>query len=288
MIAHTIQPDTWDDFGGAGKISYTRASGIDCLIVSQTLEVQQEVFDLLTSVREMSQATEYTSGFVAPWVTRREVELHTMLEAKLEGTWQFEDEPLDVVMRRIERETGIPIVLDTQQLDELIYTDDFPSVSATIKDVTVGDALSIILNLFDESLGYTIKNSVVLITTSDSEFRMFRSYNTRDLVRFVDENGQAYSDPAPLMRLITQTIQPDTWEDAGGDGWINFWETDHIDYLMVLQTREVQQEILDLLTSLRRTRNNEEYKKGPHKQSKEVDEGIFGEEGGGVFKKGDH
>jgi len=273
LIANTIQPDTWDDFGGAGKISYTRASGIDCLIVSQTLEVQQEVFDLLTSVREMSQATEYTSGFMAPWVTRREVELHNMLEAKLEGTWQFEDEPLDLVMQRIERATGIPVILDTQQLDELIYTDDFPPVSATIKDVTVGDALSIILNLVDESLRYTIKNNGVLITTSDSEFRLLtRSYNTRDLVRFVDENGQAYSDPAPLMRLITQTIQPDTWDDVGGDGRMNFWETDHIDYLMVVQTPEVQQEILDLLTSLRRTRNNEEYKKGPRKQWKEVDD----------------
>lgn len=54
----------------------------------------------------------------------------------------------------------------------------------------------------------------------------------------------------PLISLITTTINPDTWEDNGGDGRISQFTTTLS--LVVRQTQEVHEDIADLLRQLRR------------------------------------
>ena len=53
-----------------------------------------------------------------------------------------------------------------------------------------------------------------------------------------------------LIQLITATIQPETWEDVGGPGSVAPFETNLS--LVIRQTEEVHEEIVDLLEQLRR------------------------------------
>jgi len=62
--------------------------------------------------------------------------------------------------------------------------------------------------------------------------------------------GAAMADFDSLIDLITSTIQPTTWDEVGGPGSIAPFETNLS--LVVSQTQEVHEEIVDLLEQLRR------------------------------------
>lgn len=62
--------------------------------------------------------------------------------------------------------------------------------------------------------------------------------------------GAAMADFDSLIELITSTIQPTTWDEVGGPGSIAPFETNLS--LVISQTQEVHEEIVDLLEQLRR------------------------------------
>jgi general secretion pathway protein D len=62
--------------------------------------------------------------------------------------------------------------------------------------------------------------------------------------------GAAMADFDSLIDLITSTIQPTTWDEVGGPGSIAPFETNLS--LVISQTQEVHEEIVDLLEQLRR------------------------------------
>ena len=62
--------------------------------------------------------------------------------------------------------------------------------------------------------------------------------------------GAGQADFESLITLITTTIQPDTWDELGGEGRVAEFETNMS--LVVSQTQEVHEEIADLLEQLRR------------------------------------
>ena len=62
--------------------------------------------------------------------------------------------------------------------------------------------------------------------------------------------GGAQADFDALIELITATIQPNTWDEVGGPGSVKEFETNLS--LVVSQTQDVHEEIVDLLEQLRR------------------------------------
>jgi len=62
--------------------------------------------------------------------------------------------------------------------------------------------------------------------------------------------GAAQADFDSLIELITATIQPDSWDDVGGAGSVQPFQTNLS--LVVSQTQEVHEQIVDLLEQLRR------------------------------------
>ncbi len=62
--------------------------------------------------------------------------------------------------------------------------------------------------------------------------------------------GGSQPDWDSLIELITSTIQPNTWDEVGGPGSIREFETNLS--LVISQTQEVHEEIVDLLEQLRR------------------------------------
>jgi type II secretory pathway component GspD/PulD (secretin) len=87
------------------------------------------------------------------------------------------------------------------------------------------------------------------------------TYQVADLVVPVPDVVQVNSAPAPkaappatqednLMKLITSTIEPTSWSEKGGKGTIDYHPLTM--GLVVCQTPDVQEQIADLLNSLRR------------------------------------
>ena len=62
--------------------------------------------------------------------------------------------------------------------------------------------------------------------------------------------GGSMADFDSLINLITATVQPESWEDVGGPGSVAPFETNLS--LVIRQTEEVHEEIVDLLEQLRR------------------------------------
>ena len=62
--------------------------------------------------------------------------------------------------------------------------------------------------------------------------------------------GGPQADFDSLIELITTTIEPDTWDEVGGEGSIAPFETNLS--LVITQTQEVHEKIVDLLRQLRR------------------------------------
>jgi Flp pilus assembly secretin CpaC len=58
-----------------------------------------------------------------------------------------------------------------------------------------------------------------------------------------------------LIRLITSTIAPETWSEMGGNGTIQYYPLGLA--LIVNQTQDIQEQIIDLLTALRRLQDLE-------------------------------
>src|SRR5262249_46080304 len=58
-----------------------------------------------------------------------------------------------------------------------------------------------------------------------------------------------------LIRLITNTIAPDSWSDVGGKGTIQYYPLGLA--LIVNQTQDVQEQVEDLLKALRRLQDIE-------------------------------
>jgi len=65
-----------------------------------------------------------------------------------------------------------------------------------------------------------------------------------------NSGGQSQADFDSLMELITKTIEPESWDEMGGEGAVSPFETNLS--LVISQTQEVHEKIADLLDQLRR------------------------------------
>ena len=66
--------------------------------------------------------------------------------------------------------------------------------------------------------------------------------------------GGSQADFDSLIELIQSTVQPESWEDVGGPGSVAPFETNLS--LVIRQTEEVHEEIVDLLEQLRGCRTS--------------------------------
>jgi general secretion pathway protein D len=115
-------------------------------------------------------------------------------------------------------------------------------------------------------LTYIIKDEVLQITSeSAARGRMQRiTYQVADLVIPVPSSVDAASASGAsttatleehLIKRITKTVEPRSWSDLGGAGTIDYHPLTKS--LVINQTPDVQEQILDVLNSLRRLQNQQ-------------------------------
>jgi len=158
-------------------------------------------------------------------------------------------------------------------------------VTANFKNIPPISALNVLARRLDPEMTFAIRDHHIVITTKEEsrENLITGLYPVNDLVTFTDEKGSTFRDFDSLMELITSTIQPESWDDMGGEGMIAPWEFDakNQDLLVISHTLPVHLEVQHLLTLFRHMRNDEEFANGPRRR-KQI-EGGFGNGGLGSF-----
>jgi hypothetical protein len=165
--------------------------------------------------------------------------------AALEGPTEmdFTETPLQGAVDFLMKFHNINIQLDNRALEDAAIGSDTP-FTRKVNNVKLKSGLELLLR--DMDLTYLIKNEVLLITTKDKADTelLTRTYPVGDLVE--QKNAET------LIKAIKTTVYPTTWDEVGGPGSIMYVPS--VKGLVISQTRDRQDEVLELLRSLRGAR----------------------------------
>jgi hypothetical protein len=157
-------------------------------------------------------------------------------------TVEFTETPLTGVSDSFAKRHKIQIELDYRALEDVGISGDVP-ITRHLTDVKLESALRLLLR--DLDLTYLVKDEVLLITTQDvaAQELFTRTYPVGDLVD---------GDYNTLIDTITTAVKPASWDEVRGPGSAS--EVPKSNCLVISQTREAHDEVLELLRALRAAR----------------------------------
>jgi hypothetical protein len=162
----------------------------------------------------------------------------------------FTETPLSDVLNYLQQCHHIAIKIDNKALSDAGIGADSP-VTVSIKGTSLRSALNLMLR--ELSLTWMIRDEALMITTpEEAENNLItKVYDVADLVTCRDEHDAPWEDYDTLIDIIASTIKPTTWDVVGGAGSINGATLGTAKVLVASQTREVQEQIADLLAKIR-------------------------------------
>ncbi|WP_442483521.1 hypothetical protein [Aeoliella sp. SH292] len=191
--------------------------------------------------------------------------------------------PLHEVISLLRENYDLQVQLDLAALEDLGLTPNTP-IDASLENISLGAALRLLLKPHD--LTYVISDEVLLITSEEEALTRLTIgvYPVGDL--FASKEGSEADDSADqrrrignmdaLVHVIHSTVASDTWVNNGGP------EADicamQPGLLIISQTRDVHEEIQQLLAALRLAKQHEFAIPHTEDPPKEPDQG-----GGGMF-----
>jgi len=174
------------------------------------------------------------------------------IEDALAGSTEmvFVEVPLQDVVNYLKDRHRIEIKIDNKALNDVGIGTDSP-VTISLKGISLRSSLNLMLK--ELSLAWLIKDEVLLITTPEEADNQLSTklYEVADLVTCRDKHDAPWEDYDTLIDIITPTIKSTSWDCVGGVGSINGATLGTAKVLVVSQTREVHEEIADLLAKIR-------------------------------------
>lgn len=147
----------------------------------------------------------------------------------------------DEALRSFSHQVGVDVVKD----DGIIESQDPKSIEVHMHDVTVADAIGAILRQMSPMGHVSVRDGALRIGLGADLYP--RIYDVRSMLTPVDQSASATGNGQALMQLIMQSVDPETWPDAGGTGRIQYWNG----MLMIEQTAEVHHDVARMLAKLR-------------------------------------
>ena len=232
-IQTVIAPDSWEIVGGTGVLVSTVCGG---LVITQTEEVHRQI---VQTHGELLQP-------VDPGVARvPKAEWRALIAALAAKTkLEVKEVRLTEVLRELADEHQLKIVVDQARLDE--FGLDAPSilVTANFKGLSWGTALKLILD--PSGLTYMIDSDGEVLTITSLEGAENGSV---PVMYKIDDLITNKSDYDLLVKTITSTIDPDSWEEVGGLGAIK--TLPDVGLMTVLQTSSTHFKLAQLMADLR-------------------------------------
>ncbi|MCO8122078.1 hypothetical protein NHH03_10040 [Stieleria sp. TO1_6] len=170
--------------------------------------------------------------------TPRQHDVEQQIQAALdsETSFNFVETPLAEAVQVLSTMHDIPIVIDYRALEEIGLTKD-QGVNLSLSKTSLRSALRLLLR--DLDMTYMIKNEVLQLTTraAAENSLILEIYQLPDNLRPKAEQ---------VIKIISSTIVPDTWETLGGPSSIH-----GLDHLVVVSTTsDVHDQIKEFLAKL--------------------------------------
>ena len=158
-------------------------------------------------------------------------------------TMDFQSTPLEKAVAYLKDLHEIEIQLDNKALEDS-GADAATPVDGKLAGLSLRSALRLVLGPHD--LRFIVRDEVLLITTAEfAEAELVtRTYPCADLA----DDGNYDS----LVVAITSTVKPQSWDEVGGPGSLSVVES--CGSLVISQTQDTHDEILQLLRALRAAR----------------------------------
>ena len=153
----------------------------------------------------------------------------------------YRDTPLEQVLADARTTFGLPVHVDLRGLS-LANIEPSEPITATFDRLPLGTVLDSILEELE--LAAVVEDGLYKVTDAVATNENFVSlrYPIGDLAA----NAAEYDD---LYESVLETVEPDTWENAGGDGGITFLPS--YGMISVRQTHDIHDQIGRLLAGLR-------------------------------------
>lgn len=234
LLMSAVNPSSWDDAGGLATLS--AFDGF--LVVLQTDQAHQQIAALLEQVRQV-RATNKVAMIPPP-----DAEIRRALREK--AMCEFSDLKLAEVLESLAEKHRIEIALDRPALQRSGVAAETP-INLKLGEVKLHTALELLLEPLDLR-AYVQLDRLVISTAEEAERHPCpRVYDLADFAAAAKKPKMAAHD---VSVLITKTLEPSSWNEAGGTGTVVVFENT----LVVLNSLSVQSQIEDLLAELRRVR----------------------------------
>ena len=163
---------------------------------------------------------------------------------------EFIDTPLGDVIDYLKSYHAIEIQLDCRALEDVGIGADTP-ITKNLKGISLRAGLNLILR--DLDLTWTIQDEVLQITTpEEAECRLkTKVLDVADLVVCRDSKGRPWDDYDTLIKMITVTVLPKSWNHAGGPCAIAPANLGTAKALVISQTDHAHDEIAEVLAKVR-------------------------------------
>lgn len=264
-ITKDVAADSWEEAGGPAYAA--PIPSLDVLVVCQTQEEHDAIFAYLTQRRQnkwrpgdpvvdwdaarisaLESIVRDLSQSPAPKVvldaTDAELRLHAQLDEVV--TLVAEEMPLDEWVRALRQQQHLPVGLDRIALQEAAVPPNNP-VSVAAHNVPLRRAFYLALQSLE--LAFQVRDEQILFTTTEKAKTQLepRIYPVADLITPYDDACSV--DSETLISFLYDFISPDSWEEAGGPGYILYDKASRS--LTVGNTIEVHHAINDFLKAVR-------------------------------------
>lgn len=239
LVSEFVWPDSWKQNGGRGTVSPQGSS----LQVEQTELVHRAVAKFLDKLR-VARQKKGAAGL------KTKLSTAAPLLAKRVTVNFFQPVPLSRILRELERQTQVTLLVNWRLLSENGLWPE-PNATLCVQDQPLGQTLEQLL--LPLGLGYrVIEPTVFEVSTlkAISSALEVEFYPVGELLRLL-EKDQAGSGPGGevLMETISAQIASDTWSDAGGPA--KMYLDRHSEHLIVLQSQPIHRELEERLKQLR-------------------------------------
>jgi len=164
---------------------------------------------------------------------------------KKETSIDMDDGTLLDAIRLLHETAGVNIAVDTRALEE-----EGVSTNARVSIHVAGVSLRSVLKLLltEHNLAILIEDEVLKVTSKQrAEGR--QTVVAYRVAEFVDQSSDGQAGFDDLITLITTVVEPDSWQEAGGNGSVA--ANLPTGALVIRQTQDVHEQIQQLLSALR-------------------------------------
>ena len=264
-ITASIDPASWDQVGGPGSIEPIYAA----IVVSQVRQAHEQIEYLLRGCRKLRQQLAEHPGTV-PRPAALDGTGGKKIRQELENPTAVDLTDVELVqaVEYFADKHDIPIVIDTNALEDFGIGRDQP-ITCQTKRLPLRNTLRILLGQLE--LTFVVRDEVLLVTTIEEEEALLQTviYPVGDLVapmegrpadreRYLDDAAPAFAalDFDSLIDTVTTTVGPDSGDAVGGPSSIEVLPQPTA--LLISQTEKMHEQIIDLLTEMRRVKSLEQ------------------------------